>query len=183
MTNILRHLAEVAGASSNHLKLNIFTVFHSYNFNGGSINNAETALYSRIIKNNMKSFTLFPISSREIRNLLQSNSSGTQFIGIKELTNVAFNQTAYYDSLNNQNEKPVKNCLTFTFPENCVNAKSLNFRINELNLDDGVKSALYLPPAFLAHDLLAASETTSATTAATTTATSLDEDLKSRILS
>ena len=187
MTNILRHLAEVAGASSNHLKLNCFMVFHSYNFNGGSVNNAETALYSRIIKNNLKSFTLFPISSREIRNILQSNSSGAQYIGIKDLTNVAFNQTAYYDTLNSQSEKPVRNSLTFSFPENCVNDKSINFRINELNLDDGVKSSLYLPPAFLTHDLLARSEKLSTTTTTTTTAASLppdeEEDLKTRIFS
>ena len=133
-----------------------------------------------IIKNNIKSFTLFPINSREIRNILQSNSSGSDFMGIKELTNVAFNQTAYYDTLNNQSEKPVRNCLTFAFPENCVNDRCINFRLNELNLDDDVKSSsLYLPPAFLTHDLLVAARSDNLSTRSSPD----KEDLKSRIFS
>ena len=182
MTNILRHLSQVAGAGSNHLKLNTLMVFHSYNFSGGSVNNAETALYSRIIKNNLKSFTLFPINSREIRNILQSNSSGQDYIAIKELTNVAFNQSAYYDTLNKQSENPPKNCLTFAFPENCVNDKTVNFRINDLSLDEGTKAALFLPPAFLTHDLLTRSDKLSSTTT-TTTPLPDEEDVKSRIFS
>ena len=92
------------------------------------------------------------MNSRELRTLLQTNSTGIEYSSIKTILNKVFGQNTYFEDPLNELYDGLKSSVTFSFPDSCINDINVNFRSNELNLLSLGHSPLYLPISFLTHD-------------------------------
>ena len=147
---ILEILSRFYAADSNHLSLHCLCVAHSVTLSAGG---GRAADYVRLIRNNVNFWILFPLTTRETRSLLLSNSSGEDFLFLKTLIILALKPKYPIDDPYVSDRVAASPHLAFYFPSTLSDKRTLNFFSNTLSAVFPQNDPL-LPLATLRHKLL-----------------------------
>ena len=145
---ILQTISQIFSYLSNHLSLNALIIAHDITLSSGS--GGKSADYVRLIKSNINFWLLFPLSTREIRSLLISYSSGIEYGAIRNIINTALQPKHTSDDPYTSDRVSISPCLGFFFPNAASDKQVLNFIENPLNAIFQDNSPL-LPIATLSH--------------------------------
>ena len=148
---VLQMISQIFSYMSNHLSLNVLVIGHDINLSGSGGRSGD---YVRLIRSNINFWLLFPLSTREIRSLLVSYTTGTEYSAIRDLISTALQPNHTVDDPYTSERVSITPCLGFFFPNAASDRQVLNWLENPLNAIFQDNSPL-LPLATLSHTVLA----------------------------
>ena len=146
LPEILNHIQNLVIRDCNHFSINLVLISHHPNF--GVSGNNKSATLVRTIRSNMDSYTIYKLSSRDLRLFLTSISSGDDYLTLKTIFTEAFQGDTKFPENDENGRATMAPSLTFSMHDT-----KLNFRENlcNLNADYNVIQP-YLPMSLLKFD-------------------------------